>query len=152
MNLTRPVLFACLLLSTPIWAADTHPAPQTKPDENACTWFSSIDDWRRLDDRNLIVWTSPREAYHVELTMPLIDLDTASSIGFIDHNNDGRLCGFGMDEIVVPHSPVFNTATIAAMTRLDTTGMQALADQYKIKLRYDGKKIDGTASKEEAKG
>ncbi|MET0987982.1 MAG: DUF6491 family protein [Steroidobacteraceae bacterium] len=152
MNLARPLLVACFLLSAPTWAADADQAQQAKTDENACTWFNSIDDWRRLDDRNLIVWASPREAYHVELTMPLIDLDTASSIGFIDHNRDGRLCGFGMDEIVVPRSPVFNTATIAAMTRLDDAGMQALAQKYNIKLRYAGNKIEDATSKKEEKG
>ena len=152
MNLARPLLVTCFLLSAPTWAADAKQAQQAKTDENACTWFNTIDDWRRLDDRNLIVWASPREAYHVELSMPLVDLNTADSIGFIDHNRDGQLCGFGMDEIVVPHSPVFNTATIAAMTRLDDAGLQALAQQYNIKLRHAEKKAGDATSKTEDKG
>lgn len=154
MNFARPLLLACLLASTPGWAAAADQAKPAKVDENACTWFRTIDDWRRLDDRNLIVWASRREAYHVALTMPLFDLGTASSIGFIDHNHDGRLCGFGMDEIVVPHSPVFNTSTIASMTRLDDAGMAALAQQYNIKLRsLEKRKTDSTeATSEKAKG
>ncbi|MET0657435.1 MAG: DUF6491 family protein, partial [Steroidobacteraceae bacterium] len=125
MNVARPLLLACVLASTPGWAADTNQTTQAKDDGNACTWFRTIDDWRRLDDRNLIVWASRHEVYRVELTMPLMDLNTADAIGFIDRNHDGRLCGFGMDEIVVPHSPVFNTSTIASMTRLDDAGMAA---------------------------
>ena len=147
MNIAQPLLLACLLASATGWAADTNETKQARDDGNACTWFTSIDDWRRLDDRNLIVWASRNEAYLVELTMPLMDLDTAESIGFMDRNHDGRLCGFGMDEIVIPRSPVFNSSTIAAMKRLDEADLAALAQKYNIKLRYAEKKPEAQKDK-----
>jgi len=70
----------------------------------------------------------------VQLSMPLFDLRSAISIAFIDHNRDGRLCGFGMDQVVVPHAPIFESSTIAGMTRLDEGGIEQLAEQYKAKL------------------
>ena len=155
MKIAPLLLLTCCAMTAPSWAED---APQTKRaanDGNACTWFSSIDDWHRLDDRNLIVWASRHEAYHVQLTMPLFDLGSAPSIGFVDHNRDGRLCGFGMDEIVVPRSPVFNSSTIASMTRLDDAGVAALAEKYKVKLRLADKKEKKTgdqAAQKDSKG
>lgn len=140
MNIAKPLVLASCLAITSGWAADNSKSTPATGDGNACTWISSIDDWRRLDDRNLIVWVSRTEVYHVELTMPLLDLGTASSIGFVDHNRDGRLCGFGMDEVVVPNSPVFGSATIANMNRLDPAALDALEAQYKIKLRPAQKK------------
>jgi Family of unknown function (DUF6491) len=108
--------------------------PPAKADSNACMWFSSIDDWRELDNRNLIVWVSRKEFYHVELGMPLTDLGWTSSIAFVDHNRDGRLCGYGMDEIVVPHSTIFGSSTIMGITRLDDARLAQLAEKYHVKL------------------
>lgn len=125
------------LAAEPATKGDTAPA---KPDSNACTWFSSIDDWRELDDRNLIVWVSRKEFYHVELSMPLFDLGTAPSIAFVDHNRDGRLCGFGMDEIVIPRATIFGSSTIMGMTRLDDDGLMQLAEKYHVKLGGTKKK------------
>ncbi len=50
------------------------PPARLKEDSNACTWFSSIDDWQRLDERNMIVWISRKQAYHVQLSMRLLIL------------------------------------------------------------------------------
>jgi hypothetical protein len=149
VNIARPLLLACVLATSTSWAAKSEPT--TNVNDNACTWFSAIDDWRRLDNRNLLVWVSRHEVYHVELTMPLFDLGTTPSIGFVDHNRDGRLCGFGMDEVVVPHSSVFGSSTIAAMTKLDDAGVDALAAKYNIKLR-SSKKTDAPSEKAAGKG
>lgn len=129
------IVLSGMLLSASALAAEPGTKAAQPADGNACTWISSVDDWQRLDDRNLLVWVSRNEVYQVELTMPLVDLSTAEAIGFVDHNRDGRICGFGMDEVVVPHSPVFGSATIANMTRLDDAGLQAVAERYQVKLR-----------------
>lgn len=140
MNATKTLALILLVAMPTAWAAD-EPKPDPKAgDGNACAWIRSIDDWRRLDDRNLVVWVSRREVYHVELSMPLFDLNGAATIGFIDHNRDGRLCGFGMDQVVVPNSPVFGSSTIANMTRLDPAGLQALEARYKVRLTPKPKK------------
>jgi len=136
MNSKQLTLSTLMLWTSLGMAAEpAKPAAATKPDGNACAWFNSIDDWRELDDRNLLVWVSRNEFYHLELSAPLFDIGTAESIAFVDHNHDGRVCGFGMDEVVVPRSSMFGSATIINMTRLDETSLAQLADQYHIKLR-----------------
>lgn len=115
-------------------AATLGTAAEPATDTSACTWISSISDWHELDRSNLIVWVSRNEPYHLELATPLLDLDGARSIGFVDRDQDGRLCGYGMDEVVVPNSSPFGRSTIVAMTRLDESGLAALAEKFKLKL------------------
>jgi hypothetical protein len=117
----------------------TSAVANAKADDNACTWFRSVDNWQRLDDRNLIVWGPGKAAYHVELSMPLFGLRSTESIAFIDGNRDGQLCGYGMDQVVVPHSPIFESSTILGMTRLDAAGVQQLDAQYHVKSKRTDK-------------
>jgi hypothetical protein len=150
MTIYRPLLpIIGLLASSLALAAEpakpTDPAP--KANDNACAWFASIDDWRELDNRHLIVWASRNEFYELELSTPLFDLGSAESIAFVDHNSDGRVCGFGMDKVVVPHSSISGSSTIIGMTKLDEAGLAQLADQYKIKLRQPKKKAPPEAAK-----
>jgi hypothetical protein len=150
MKFRRVPLIAGLLTSSLAFAANAtgsvSAAVTPKPDDNACTWFRTIDNWQRLDDRNLIVWGPNKAAYHIELSMPLSDLNSAESIAFIDGNRDGQLCGFGMDQVVVPHAPVFESATILGMTRLDDVGVRQLAAQYHVKSKRAGKSEAGEQS------
>jgi hypothetical protein len=135
MAIRLALLFATVLLSSAALAAETKSMPPSRlKEESACTWFSSIDDWQRLDDRNLIVWVSRKQAYHIQLSMPLFGLRSTISIAFIDHDRDGRLCGYAMDQVVVPHAPIYESSTILAMTQLDEAGLQQLAEKYKVKL------------------
>ena len=134
MNVRIMTLLVSVLLLG-IGQAQAAESESTKQvDTNACTWFTSIDNWQRLDDRHLIVWGSGNDAYLVELSLPLFDLDTAPSIAFVDHNHDGRVCGFGMDEIVIPHAAVFRSSTIIGMTQLDSAALAAVAKKYHVDL------------------
>ena len=119
---------------------------KAKTDTNACTWFSTIDDWQRLDDSTLIVWGPGHQAYKIELAMPLVDLSTAPSIAFIDHNRDGRLCGFGLDEVVIPHSTVFGSSTIVGMTKLSEADLVQLGDEYHLSLKSRHSKAKAAAA------
>lgn len=136
MSIRIALLLATTLMTWAALATETKSMPPSrlKEDSSACTWFSSIDDWQRLDDRNLIVWVSRKQAYHIQLSMPLFGLSSAISIAFIDHDRDGRLCGFAMDQVVVPHAPIYESSTILAMTKLDDDDIRQLAERYKIKL------------------
>jgi hypothetical protein len=123
--------------------AGNENSPSTNTaDTNACTWSSSIDDWRRLDDRTLIVWASRDNAYLVELSMPLFDLGSTESLAIEDHNHDGRVCGFGMDRVIIPHSGYPQSAIISSMKRLDEAGMQQLAQQYNFKVHKRADKTE----------
>lgn len=106
-----------------------------KRDDNSCIFSSTVNNWRALDSRNLVVWAPNRkDAYHVTLSFPLHDLRTQESVAFVDRNGDGRLCGFGMDQIVTPNGNFTERSTIQGMERLDDAGLAALAEQYKVKL------------------
>jgi hypothetical protein len=68
--------------------------------ETDCVWTRQITDWDALDDRNLIVYEG-RRPYKVELARTCVGLDFATLIGFYDRGGDARICGFGMDRVVV---------------------------------------------------
>lgn len=106
-----------------------------KADDNACVFSRGVHDWRALDSRNLVIWAPNRkDAYHVTLGFPLHDLRTEESVAFLDRNGDGRLCGFGMDQIITPNGVFTERSTITGMERLDEAGLAALSEQYKVKL------------------
>jgi hypothetical protein len=71
--------------------------------ENDCMRTSLITDWDALDDRNLIVYES-RRPYHVEVAQTCSGLDFATLIAFYDRGADERICGFGMDRVIVDRS------------------------------------------------
>ncbi len=43
-------------------------------------YFNDINGWTPLDERSLVVWTRPNQAYLLELTAPCRDLDYAPAI------------------------------------------------------------------------
>lgn len=69
-----------------------------------CVFGSTIRDWQPLDDRNLIVYGAGDRPYHVELAQSCIDLTFADVIAFYDDGFDERICGYGMDKILVNRS------------------------------------------------
>ncbi len=106
-----------------------------KGDENSCIFARTVHDWRVLDSRNLVIWAPNRkDAYHVTLGFPLHDLKTQENVAFLDRNGDGRLCGFGMDQIVTPNGNFTERSTIQGMERLDDAGLAVLGEQYRVKL------------------
>ncbi|HEY8520499.1 MAG TPA: DUF6491 family protein [Gammaproteobacteria bacterium] len=69
--------------------------------ETDCLWTSAITDWQPLDDRNLIVYAPAGRPYHVELSRSCFDLEFADVIAFYDRSPDERICGYGMDRVIV---------------------------------------------------
>ncbi len=123
-----------------------------KTDTNACVFFSTLYDWKALDTRHLVIWApGSNHPYLVTTSFPLTQLQYAERLGFVDGNNDGRLCGFGMDKIVVPDAAFTEQATIASMSQLDDAGLAALSAQYHVKLqRGAGKKKNETQAAKNA--
>jgi hypothetical protein len=112
-----------------------------KPRRDECVFFSTLYDWRALDDTNLVLWApNKRDAYHVVLTMPLIGLKFAHQLAFIDADNDRMLCGFSRDAIGSNEGGMPSKSTIRSMTRLDADGMIKLQEKYKVDLSRDRKK------------
>lgn len=103
---------------------------------NDCLFTRSIRDFRPLDRNRLVIWgPGRRHAYFVELSAAGSDVRFAHRLAIVDRNHDGRLCGFGMDRIVVDDSSFSQPATILRMTRLDEEGLARLEAQYDVRLR-----------------
>jgi hypothetical protein len=114
-------------------AAPAHAAVARAAD-NACVFSSSIQDFRGLDSSKLIVWSpGRRNAYLVELSMPLTDLKFAQRLAVIDRDHNGQHCGYGMDRIVVDRG-FREASTVMGVKRLDEAGIEALEKQYGVSL------------------
>jgi hypothetical protein len=131
---------ALAFLSTPASAAEGA----AKKDDNRCIFAGTIDNWRGLDSRNLVIWApNSKVAYHVTLGFALTDLKSTETLAVVDGNGDGRLCGFGMDQLVVTSGPYPEKATITGMTLLDDAGLAELGEKYKVNLAPKPKKAAG---------
>jgi hypothetical protein len=102
---------------------------------DACIFSRSVQDFRALDRNKLVVWApGRRNAYLVELSMPLFDLKFAHEIALVDRNRDGQLCSYGMDRVIVGNGLSREPATISGVTRLDDARLAQLENQYGVKL------------------
>jgi hypothetical protein len=123
-------------------SANAAPQSANKADDNACVFSRTVHDFKALDRNKLVIWAPSRKtAYLVEVGMPLLDLQWANRLGFVDSNGDGRLCGFGMDRIVVGGTSFPQRATIMGVTRLDEAHLAALEQEYKVKLTRTKKPV-----------
>jgi hypothetical protein len=86
-------------------------------EKTACLRTSLISDWDALDDRNLIVYESGRRPYHVELTQSCFGLDFATMIAFYDRGTDSRICGYGLDRVIVDRA-IPQSCSVAAVDEL----------------------------------
>src|SRR5688572_15814506 len=115
--------------TTPTAAGDRS-ARETETD---CLWTRTITDWDALDDRNLIVY-SGRRPYHVELVEQCFDLDFATVIAFYDRSGDERICGFGMDRVVVDRT-IPESCGIAAVDELTDEQAEELKGRAELESR-----------------
>lgn len=95
-----------------------------------CMFAVSLRDWRPLDNENLILFQSGRQAYHVELFRPAIGLTRDIMIGVYDR--DGRICPYGGDAIIVD-GPMPDRIPIRAMRRVSENELDALYVEFGIR-------------------
>ncbi|HUQ52462.1 MAG TPA: DUF6491 family protein [Gammaproteobacteria bacterium] len=107
--------------TTPATTAGDRAAAPANAD---CLRTSLIRDWDALDERNLIVYESGRRPYHVELTQSCFGLDFSEMLGFYDRRGDGRICGYGLDRVIVERA-IPESCSVAAVDEL--TDEQAVA-------------------------
>ena len=118
-------------------AKDKGPILQ-RPHGNDCVFFSTVYDWKALDDDHLVIWAPGRkDAYLVELGSPLLGLHFAESVGFVDGNRDGRLCGYGRDAVLLGGHSIPQKSTIFGLTRLTPEEIVQLEARFKVKLMDD---------------
>jgi hypothetical protein len=142
----RLVLIAALLAGS-VGAAQAAATNPGKPSGgNDCVFISSVGQYRSIDRDKLVIWApGRRNAYLVELTMPLFGLESSWKMAVIDHDHDGRLCSW--DRIGVRDLGHPESATIRSITRLDDAQLEALEEQYHVSLT--GKKKTETKSDEQ---
>ena len=108
-----PVLTVACAGTSSTTAGDRAAAPE----DTDCVRTSLISDWDSLDERNLIVYESGRRPYHVELTRACFGLDFATMIAFYDRGNDARICGYGLDRLIVDRT-IPESCSVAAVDEL----------------------------------
>jgi hypothetical protein len=123
-------------------AADAAPT-QTPREVDACASLNRLGGVRALDNTTaIIMWAGGRPAYVVKLSVPLPELRFAHRYAYIDRDGDGQLCGRSRDGIVLPDEAMRMPATIMSMTELDAEHIEALEDEYKVKLTSKSKNKD----------
>lgn len=155
--LVKSILALSLLgLGMSAKGADPGKEAEGKKNTEACVFVRSVDDWRALDDTNLVVWATGnnKQPYHVKLIFPLTGLRFDHTMAFVDGDQDGRLCGYGRDSLAErATNPGAQKSSITSIARLDAAGVAALETKYKVSLsREKGKKqIPATPEGETAK-
>lgn len=148
MRRSIPILAAALLSmsalanagedkATDIAAAASKPA---EPKGGDCVFARNIDNWNALDDETLIIYAPTRhQPYLVKLWTPVFGLKSELDIGVQDADNDGQLCDYGRDSIIV-RSPAGHPERykVRTLTRLDEAQAQAMLDSSKQKKNKSG--------------
>ncbi len=99
------------------------------PGKGADCVFGSVRDYTVLDDHALILYTSARSrAYYVEVAGVCHGLRTAFQLGFEDR--DERLCGFGMDAIIIPDGSFTERCPIGRIHKLEDGDINMVLEHY----------------------
>ena len=138
------LVFAAVVAAAGISIGASADAATTRAGKNECVFTSAIHDFRPLDRSHMVLWGPGRKAYLVQLSFPLPELKFANRLAFVDRDNNGMLCGYGMDRIVIADSGfgIRTPSTILGMTRLDDAGLAQLEEKYDVRLSR--KKKTGT--------
>ena len=147
MRRSMPILAATLLSIGALTQAGEDKAAEiaaaaSKPSEpqgGDCVFARTIDDWNAVDNETLIIYAPTRhDPYLVKLWQPVFGLKSEFTLGIQDADNDGRLCDFSRDAIVV-RSPAGTPErhTVRTLQRLDEAQAQALLESSKSKEKKD---------------
>jgi hypothetical protein len=111
-------------------------AASARASKNDCVFTRTVHDFRPLDKSHMVLWGPGRKAYLVELSFPLPELKFANRLAFVDRDNNGMLCGYGMDRVVIADSGfgIRTPSTILGMTKLDDAGLAQLEEKYDVRL------------------
>ena len=142
-----PLVAAGLAAGAAAQDSEQEDLPPRYPDRlpkmtTECMFFRTIYDWKALDPYNLIVYFNNRHTpRHIELETACYSARFVETIAFTS-NNDGRLCAFGGDSVIIGDME----CTIGAMHKMTSEEADELIAKYKPRYRKkpkDGKKADG---------
>ena len=119
-----------------IGTANATSATTPKKDGNDCVFIRTVGQYRVLDRSNVVIWApGRRDAYLLELSMPLFGLKSSMQVAMIDRDHDGRLCGFSMDRIGVRDFGQAETSSIRRMNKLGDEDIVQLEEKYGVQLK-----------------
>ncbi len=116
--LKQLIIVLCLGIFSPLiltQADDLRPAVDLDYRGSDCISIRTIRDYTALDDRNLLIWASPKRPYFVRLSTPAWGLRSSFQIGTL--SRDDRLCPYGGDALVFDTAGR-DTARIASIRRI----------------------------------
>lgn len=91
----------------------------------ACFYPRQVQDFQVLNRSNVIVYApNDRNAYHVQVSPPSLDLFHADGLAFLPSND--RICGYAGDRLIIAGSGAGRRVAIIAVSRLSPEGLEAL--------------------------
>jgi len=122
-----------MTLSLALLAAAPSPAlAQDRPvgrvaRTNDCIFQSSISSFRVLGDRHLVLYGfGQREVYLAELAPACLDVESQSTLGTVDGDMNGQICGYGRDGISFRRFSRREECRIMALERLSKARVDEL--------------------------
>jgi hypothetical protein len=95
-----------------------------------CLLNRNLRQYTLLDDRNLIIYGSGLP-YHVVLSSAAIDLRGEIAIGVLDRDQNGRICPYGGDSILID-GPLFERIPISSIERIDDAQVETLEIEFGV--------------------
>lgn len=140
MNARTASILTALLLSLDVTAAAARSnqnaaSAEPKPHGGDCMFSRTIEDWTVVDDQTLIVWAPDRRSpYEVKLFSPGFGLKSAWTIGFLDKDNNGLICDYGRDSVIVRGAPGMpDRIPLRSVQRIDVAQADQLIAKAKVK-------------------
>jgi hypothetical protein len=110
--------------------ARARPPPIPPPAEtgsDGCFFVRDVQDFRALDQSNLIVYAPTKaQPYHVRINPPAPELRSADRIAFTSRNS--RICGYAGDALIIDSAGSPRRNSVLAVSRLDAAGLQRLLE------------------------
>jgi hypothetical protein len=108
------------------------PRPTVKPGEfgsSACFFARQAQDFRVLDDRNVIVFAPTKsQAYHVQISPSATALRFANRMAFVSRNT--QICGYAGDDLLLAEGPGERRYSVTGVYRLDEASLEALRARF----------------------
>lgn len=109
-----------------------------------CVFSSVVDDYSPISDEQLIVYgPGRRQAYLTTLVFPSSGLRFGIRLGFLDSDNNGRICSF--DSVLIPDG-VPDRVSIKSMVRIDPAEAKRLIDASNASRKKAKKPKPGAAT------
>ncbi|HEY7754360.1 MAG TPA: DUF6491 family protein [Steroidobacteraceae bacterium] len=119
MKATRTWLALLMLGAATAAGAQTRPVIGKVARTNDCIFQSAIRSFRVLDDRHIVLLGfGRRDVYLVELAPACLDVESQSTLGTVDGDRNGQICGYGRDGVSYRQFAQREQCQITAIERL----------------------------------